>query len=344
MIDDPFLQGGNSVTIKRMMKIHEMKREGDYELVGLQDRDSRSEMWVAPAMGLNWCSWRVGGRELLYRCPDFFRRDIQKRRGGCPLLFPAVARTWDLSKTPPVFGQYRHPNGQTFEMPIHGFAPKTEWERIQGERDETTFAYRLPITDEVRRRFYPYDVNMTIRFTLEPDAVMIDFAVENLGSEPAPFSFGIHPYFQLASRKNVILKMPSRHTMPLLEGMKVPAKPGQVEPGDDYTEGRVVDLTGGVDFPLTRLARPSQEHPLGAELLDSASGRRFRLTFDPCFEDCMIFTDADSPFLCIEPWLPGLGGFGFLHQFPDDPVATGLTVLAPAAKMTGKVRIQVSDE
>jgi len=261
---------------------------------------------IAVDLGANLFSWRTSGREVFYR-PDGFgasREDFFK--GGNPILFPSVGRTWDLSQNPPVFGQYRLlGRSQTYTMPIHGILPFCSWNKTYETIGDSraVVEYTCVIPPEVRENHYPFDVEFKIRYTFGEQTVLQEAMTENRGTATAPFAFGLHPYFLIGKRSDVRLKLPCRKKtvldpkLSISSGKEIPAE-GEfsLTPGQTY-DCVFVDITG-------------QQ----ASLIDRNLERTIIMEIDDLIQAFVIYSGSECPFICMEPWTKGLGAYSTLNH------------------------------
>lgn len=100
-----------------------------------------------------------------------------------PVLFPIVGKLQDNS--------YSY-QGQTYQLPQHGFARDEVFELVEEEANRLTFELRdSPAT----RRAYPFAFRLRISYELEGNTVTVRYGVRNPGDEELLFSIGGHPGF-----------------------------------------------------------------------------------------------------------------------------------------------------
>ena len=305
------------------MSKYEAKKvtEGSVELDCLVCAETGAEIRVAPKNGLNMTSWIVGGQDLLWKPEGFFSKKPGETLGwgGSPLLFPAVGRTHDLTANPPVTGQYKvNKNGPVFQMPIHGLGGLLSWELEKsgmpevekGEEmpDMGILQYRCVIPDAVKKANYPFDIDFRVSYGLSKEEVFVAFEALSVNGQNAHFAFGIHPFLAVSSRKGLVLTVPSKHVCELAPGLGIPAKPGTAQRSDDYSSGRELDLSKGIDRVFMAVGQGE------TVLADKGAGRKFVLKSDAVFDHCVVYTDEKGPFLCVEPWTSGLGGFCYMSD------------------------------
>ncbi len=260
---------------------------------------------IAVGLGCNLFRWTTGGREVLWSPEGFGGKPDDFFKGGNPILFPSVGRTWDRSQDPPVFERYRIFGKATpFTMPIHGILPSCSWTRIREaiREEQVQVEYSCAIPAEVREKHYPFDMELRIRYTLQKDTVRIEAAIENRDCVPAPFAFGFHPYFAFSDKSNLQVHLPCRSRMVLDPKLLIslgtePMASGdfRLEPGKTYDNG-FTDVSGR-----------------RASISDTNTGRSLHIDVDENIQTFVICANPQLPFVCIEPWTDGLGGYETLR-------------------------------
>lgn len=226
-----------------------------------------------------------------------------------PVLFPFVGR---------MPNQKYHYQGKEYEIPLHGFAPYSNFALTEKSEDSATFS--LIVTDEIKA-MYPFDFGFSVTYSLSGDRLTVTYKAENKGSDVMYYGLGSHPGFNV----------------PLKEGLKF----------EDYY----------VEFPestevMHRLFTPAcldshKEVPY-EEIKDKKLALRHNLFDNDAVllkntgNRCIIKTDKDNtaiqveypdtpwcavwhkvkmevPFVCIEPWfcLPGDEGENDIARKPD---------------------------
>ncbi|MGI6511092.1 MAG: aldose 1-epimerase family protein [Catenisphaera adipataccumulans] len=108
--------------------------------------------------------------------------------GRNPTLFPLVGNTYS--------GSYEI-NGRTYAMKNHGLIRYLDLKGNQRD-DAIIFTYDA---DETTKAQYPFDFHYEMKYTLDGNAVHIDYMIKNTGVEVMPFSFGLHPAFRVPQRE-----------------------------------------------------------------------------------------------------------------------------------------------
>lgn len=100
-------------------------------------------------------------------------------------LFPYVARLWQ--------GRYEM-DGETHSLPIHGFAPTSEF--ALAEKTNTRMVLALASSEETYAR-YPRRFTFRVIYALEDDALKVTYEVENRDERTMHFGLGGHPGFNV---------------------------------------------------------------------------------------------------------------------------------------------------
>jgi len=143
---------------------------------------------------------------------------------------------------------------------IHGLVRTETFERIRVEETEE-FSRAIFSCQAIRsRRFagYPFDLDVRVSYVLRERSLWLEIAGENVGSQPAPFGCGWHPYFRTSDSGIDHLSL------------SIPAQ------GVIRTDDRLLPLEGQAAFcPLDeapeldfRPSRPGTARGLGKLVLD----------------------------------------------------------------------------
>lgn len=100
-------------------------------------------------------------------------------------LFPICGRLWN--------GKYTY-EGNSYEMNLHGFARKTEYELVSQTAD--TLIFRLTDSETTLAQ-YPFRFSLLLTYTLEGASVKTAFHVKNLDTKEMLFAVGGHPGFNV---------------------------------------------------------------------------------------------------------------------------------------------------
>jgi len=250
-----------------------------------------------PAFGGAGCSLVMPGprgpRELLYRHDCFWEKRARALRGGWPFLFPVCGRVERGGKD----NTYRL-DGRDFFMPIHGFAWRMAWEKL-----ETGAADRLIMQlhdDYNTRAQYPFAFRVTLKYRVEEGSLLCEQSYKNLSPRPMPWAAGFHPYFRVppsGSGKDAV-RVDFRPLCRLLYNERLTQVVGETDP---------IPLPRSIEDPeinesLSRLGEDKEVRllfPDGYVVHMAAEGQD-----DPdMFPYVQLYTAPDKPFFCIEPWM-----------------------------------------
>ena len=225
-------------------------------------------------------------------------------------IFPYVARLWQ--------GKYEL-DGQTYSMPIHGFAPESEF--VLAEKSDTSLVLELA-DSESTREMYPRRFALRVIYALEGDELLITYAVENRDKRGMIFGLGGHPGFNVpldAGRRFEDYRLRfAEKCSPMRVGFS----------GDCFVNGKNVpfaleedcilplahDLFDDDAIVLTDMAREvTLEAPGG--------GHSVTVSYpDMPYLGIWHWPKTDAPYVCIEPWssLPARHGKTTVFEAQED--------------------------
>ena len=248
-----------------------IQRETPYPHLEFSDPASGDLLRVVPERGGLISGWRCAGHEVVYLYLERFLDPVQSVRGGFPVLFPITGGLPD--------NRLPLPQG-VFNLGQHGFARQLPW-RLEELADGAGVQLQLADTEETLKS-YPFSFLLSMEVRLAPGALEISTTVENRGSDTMPFSFGLHPYFNLSS----------------LESVRFEVLPAQclnhLTMEDASTAEQMERLASGIDL----LVRPTDS----VRLVDGAAGTSLELQLSHPLDLVVLWTEPPRAMVCIEPW------------------------------------------
>jgi len=217
-----------------------------------------------------------------------------KIRGGNPILFPFVARTFDKGE----IGFWRTPDGERHPMPMHGFARDGRFTLACA--DDTGFTAMLEPSTAAREA-YPFDYQFSVTYVFSELSFWVHLELTNHSAMPIPWCAGHHFYFRLPwhaslKRADYLLRIPARkafrHTA---DGRLEPEK--NFSPECTFADPGIVDLLRcKLKSNLITFGPKSEEENI-----------TIRHGADPVpapWATVVTWTEKDdSPFYCVEPWM-----------------------------------------
>ncbi len=232
--------------------------------------DLDSLIRIVPERGGLITEWLSEGKELLYFDLERFLDQNKSVRGGIPILFPICG---DLSESYLI-------GGKKHRLKQHGFARDLPWS-IDLLKDKLGIRLKLVDTEDSRSCF-PFFFTLLMDVYLKEKSLHISIKVYNQGQESMPFSFGLHPYFQVSNLQKIKINgLPEKCIDQT--NMKVTNSSDQI---------RILDK--GVDF----LSYPSGS----VKLFDCLSRNVIELIQQNPMETTVIWTDPPRQMVCLEPW------------------------------------------
>lgn len=248
-----------------------IQRDSPYRHWEFRDPSSGDLLRLVPERGGLISGWRCGDRELVYLDLERFLDPAQSVRGGVPVLFPITGGLPD--------NQLPLPQG-TFRLAQHGFARQLPWQ-LEPLADGQGVVMQLS-DDAETAGCYPFQFQLRLEVRLAPQALEISTTISNLSQAAMPFSFGLHPYFNVSS----------------LEGVRLEGLPEEcldhLTMAPAATAEQMQRLAEGIDL----LVRPTGP----VRLVDEAAGTRLELQLSHPFDLVVLWTEPPRPMICLEPW------------------------------------------
>jgi galactose mutarotase-like enzyme len=287
-------------------------------VIELQKGSSRA--LVSPAHGARLLSWSVGDWEVVRWPANADWSKPQKVRGGNPVLFPFIARSFQDN----TIGFWKSSDGVVRPAPMHGFARDSAFSIVSA--GDSSVEMRLEANDTTRA-VYPFDFRFEVGMRLGDDSLEVVYRVTNTGKEPLPWSAGHHFYFGIpaSERADWQLELPCRHWA-----------------SQDFSTGEIQLREPSADRDA--LSNPAWIDRLHVEpdlnqicLAHAASGRTisFKDTSPQSgsWHCATTWTEKpDSDFFCVEPWsaLPNAvaNGLGLQTTPPGESLEISCQILA----------------
>ncbi len=252
------------------MTVSFAKKTSPYSHWEYSNTEIDSRIRVVPERGGLITEWRSEGKELLYFDLERFLNTDKSIRGGIPILFPICG---DLSESYLI-------GGKQYYLKQHGFARDLPWS-IDLLKDKLGIRLKLDDTQDSRSCF-PFFFTLLMDVYLKEKSLQISVKIYNQSQESMPFSFGLHPYFQVSNTKNI-----------KIEGL--PAKCiDQTNMKVTNASDQISILDKGVDF----LSYPS----CSVKLFDCSSRNVIELIHQKPMDSTVVWTDPPRQMVCLEPW------------------------------------------
>ena len=246
------------------------------------------------SVGAEIMSVKKGGCEYIWQGdPEFWSRRT-------PIMFPICGR---------LFGSKYTFDGKEYDkMGIHGFVRDAEFQVIAAT---DTYLELLYSANEETRAQYPFEFELTVRYTLDGSGIRSDITIKNTDNKILPATFGAHPAFNVPLDKGAF-------------------DDWYVEFGEDCTPNELIQTSAGFNTGKKRALslKNSRIIPLRHSLFDidsifmdkvahtatlksECSDRTVTLKYDDMSYLGLWHKPAsEAPYVCIEPWcgLPSFDG------------------------------------
>ena len=264
-------------------------------------------------LGAEITSFRKTASPLEY----MWQGDPKYWKGRNPILFPIVGNTY--SKTYQI-------DGKTYAMGNHGLTRHMDFTLVEETNDTLTFEVS---DNEDTLRQYPFRFNLTVKYRLTGSKLTIDYEIRNTGDKTMPFSFGLHPAFNV----------------PLAEGkfsdyrleFEKEETPYQID--NDGTKFPCEGFSAiALNYELFERYPTLMYGKLKSDYVRLTDGREGIEVGIKDFPYLAFWCGEKAPFLCIEPWF-GLGDF----TANDTPFEKreGTEELKPGAKFNAEYYLRL---
>ena len=207
-------------------------------------------------------------------------------------IFPYVARLWQ--------GQYVL-DGETHRMPIHGFAPESEF--TLAEKTDTRVVFVLESNEKTYAQ-YPRRFAFRVIYALEGNALSVAYEVENRDARTMYFGLGGHPGFNVPLEKG--LKFEDYRLRfgtacaPVRVGFSADCFVNGADAPFPLEDGTVLPLAHSL-FDDDAIVLRDMAREVTLEALGSV--RSVTVAFpDMPYLGIWHWPKKDAPYVCIEPW------------------------------------------
>ncbi|GAA1792353.1 aldose 1-epimerase family protein [Luedemannella flava] len=251
------------------------------------------EQWTIKADGYEAVVVEVGGGVRALRLDgveiiDEYAADELPPGSSGQILAPWPNRIRDGRYT---FGGATHQLGLSEparHTAIHGLVNWVRWSELESGPDRVVLGYDLP-----PQPGYPWPLRLRSEWSVSADGLRAAHEVTNLGDEPAPFGFSVHPYLKVpgvSGLDEVLLRVPGRSRL-LTDARLLPIGAARVAGTEfDFTEPRVLGKLD-LDTAFGDVVRGADGG--SAVEMSSAAGARVRVWADEQFGWWQVYT-SDS--------------------------------------------------
>jgi galactose mutarotase-like enzyme len=203
-------------------------------------------------------------------------------------------------------------SGKTYTLNRHGFARTSLFRRIESAPHQAIFELRY---NEETLKVYPYKFEFQVIYHLTGRTLKVSYKVINMDDQTVYFSVGAHPAFNVPINKDGAfedyyiefetqeeLKSHQSSTKGLFNGVIVPIP----------TENKKLHLNKPL-FDKDALVFKNLKSR-SVTLKSEKTNKKVKVDF-PYFNYLGLWTKAEAPFICIEPWLGCSDNDGEITEF-----------------------------
>lgn len=237
-----------------------------------------------------------------------------------PILFPIVGTLKDNTYT------YE---GNDYNMTRHGFARDNHF--VVKERDSRSVVFSFSSNEETLKQ-YPFTFELELKYTLKEKTLYLDYTVKNLGDKIQLFALGAHPAFALPGN---------------FEDYSLTFEKEEGLISSQLENDLVSEKTVKIESDKNKLVLSHKLFENDALIFKTLISKKITLNkldtpfLNVNFHDFPhlgIWTKANAPFLCIEPW----------QGYSDSSTSTGkledkegIVLLAPGKEYNAGFSIEI---
>lgn len=314
----------------------EIEQEADIKIVNLIDDRSSVRARIIPEIGNNLVSLSIGkGNELIY-IPDQIGnlKKLSRQFYGNPILFPFPGRIPE--------GKFTFQN-QNFQLPInfsdgtaiHGFVYDKKWEIEElSSSDKGAFLKSSYHSDAEIESHFPFPFKTEMICKLKESELEMVFIAENIGENPLPFGYGIHPYFLLpGKRADWLLYFPANEIYELVNILPT-GKTKEIPEEFDFRKEK--SLKGIYMDDLFGNIQKNKDGVISCWLRNKATNLKLTVTSDQNFNYYVLYAPKEHAFICIEPYTC----IANAYNLANSGIETGLRILQPNDTFKAKIYLR----
>lgn len=201
-----------------------------------------------------------------------------------PILFPTIGSL----KNDTYFFE-----GKEYHLPRHGFAREKEFDVIEQKDDKIIFSLK---SDEETLKLYPFIFELQIQYRLVENQLEVHYKVKNNSEDEMFFSIGGHPGFALSENfedYSLVFETNDELKYSLLENHLL---------ADETQILETVNNNLALNYSLFEKDALVFKNQKIQSVTILEKGNNFAKVSFANFPDLGIWTKANAPFICIEPW------------------------------------------
>jgi aldose 1-epimerase len=291
-----------------------------------------------PSFGAICVSYRVASLEVIAGPPSLDALSECPFEYGMPVLFPWPGRVAGARFE---WRQREHslPINDLRGHALHGLTYRANFQVVRRGPYflECEFDSR---SDPSISAVWPYDFILKIDYEIG-GGLRMRISASNVGSEPMPFGFGLHPYFfappaRRGTRQSTRIQMPAEKRWPLNAELIPGGPPISVDERFDLRAGRTLD-NEHYDDAFCSLGADADGFS-SARVVDSEFGIAVEVKGDASFRNWMFYAPTNRSLVSIEPYTCAPDAFNLAHAGID----AGARELLPGGTWEGSVAISLS--
>lgn len=274
-----------------------------YQTYILEDNQAQSWLEIVPERGGIITQWGVNQNSILYLNQERFNDPNLSIRGGIPILFPICgnlpANSYQI-------------DGQKFTLKQHGFARDLPWLVTKTDTNNQASLTLTLSSNEETLKVYPFEFNLEFTYILKGNSLKIIQNFVNNSHKKMPFSIGLHPYFQVNNKTDLIFDIPSHQYQD--------QQTKEIFPFNNSFDFEKDEIDAGFTYLVSDQASFTNSH----------QNLTISINYSKIYAHLVFWTLKGQNYICLEPW-----------SAPRNALNTGesLIELEPKTSLTAEVEM-----
>lgn len=290
---------------------------------------ANGEIAILPAGGFNLYSAIYKGRQFMMPTDNVAN---PMATAGVPVLFPMPNRTRDCKYSFGGHDCFIQKNGEA--RFLHGLMIDEPFAATFGCDENSAWCEGKASITKASPFFaaYPFPCTLTVKYTLTDAGIQLDYTVKNDGTEPLPFGFAIHPYFnKMGQPEQITIQVPAPEYYEANECMPT----GKLLPVKDETDIRTAKV---VDSLWLDHVYSGMKTGAKAQIDYKALGVKIALDASAEFVNMVVYTPHNRPGFCLENQT---NATDYLNLYAQGVETAHMNILAPGKEHKGWIRATI---
>lgn len=246
---------------------------------------------IYPDLGASLQSLRVKNVEIIYGIDSLLEPSDVYTVHPSALLFPFPGRIENGRYSYDKKQYHLKQNEQNRANAIHGLVAHQSFalKHSKAKKNEAILSFLYASKNAANG--FPFDFNFSIHYTFTNDQVLLNFEIQNTGTNTFPFALGWHPYFKCDKLPQCILNFQTSKEV-LCDEEMIPL--GKKEVGN-FQDFKISNTHFDTCYVLNENSINFITNKYTAQIQVESNNQHYLQLFTPCSRNCL----AIEPMTCM---------------------------------------------